>query len=174
MHNMAAPWMGYRHYATATRVVILRTWSLEGDFPIDSCVSLSWINSFPDTSIRWETFFTVSIHDTINEKRGTSMVVHLDWELFHNKLLHKTWDSPFLGPGPQPRTHCNGPVILPKLYSIYTGLGQFCTISHLIAPTYWCTIKTYLWNHVLCTRLGLKLPSFFLQSKCIICMGCCS
>ena len=86
--------VGYRHYATATRVAILRAWSLEGDFPIDSFISLSWINSFPDMSIRWETFFTVWICDTINEKKGTSMTVHLDWELFHNKLLHKTLGFP--------------------------------------------------------------------------------
>ena len=86
--------MGYRHYATATRAAILRTWSLEGDFPIDSCISLSWINSFPDMSIGWETFFKVWIGDTINEKKGISMIVHLDRELFHNKLLHKTLGCP--------------------------------------------------------------------------------
>ena len=115
-----------------TRVAILRTWSLEGDFPIDSCISLSWIYSFPDMSIRWETFFTVWIRDTINEKKGTSMVAHLDQELLHNKLLHKTLGSPFLGPGPQPRTHCNGPVILPKLYPIININSCFlCTFFAL-------------------------------------------
>ena len=82
--------------------------------------TLSWI--FPDMSIRWETVFTVWICHTINEKKkGTSMVVHLDWELFHNKLLYiKHWDSPFLGPGPQ---------LLPSLGPIAADqlLYQNCT-----------------------------------------------
>ena len=48
--------MGYRHYATATRAAILWTWSLARGFPIDSCIRVSWINSFPDMPIRWEPF----------------------------------------------------------------------------------------------------------------------
>ena len=53
------------------------------------------------------------------------MIEHLDRELFHNKLLHKTLGFPLsIGPGSQPRTRCKGPVILPKLCPINF---EYCT-----------------------------------------------
>ena len=73
--------------------------------------------------------FTVWIRDTINEKKGTSMVAHLDRELFHNKLLHKHWDSPFLGPGSQ---------LLPSLGPVATGqlFYQNCTPFNTLLATW--------------------------------------
>ena len=83
------------------------------------------------------------------------MIVHLDRELFHNKLLHKTLGFPFLGPGPQPRTRCNGPVILPKLYPI-------CKHTYMIVDHLASARKKY---HVLCyTLLNTCISQVSVQS----------
>ena len=86
--------MGYRHYATATRAVILRTWSLEGDFPIDSCISYHELILFQTCPSDEKHFSKYESVIPSMKKKGTSMIVHLDRELFHNKLLHKTLGFP--------------------------------------------------------------------------------
>ena len=67
---------------------------LGGGFPIDSCISLSWINSFQTCPSDEKHFSKYESVIPSMKKKGTSMIVHPDRELFHNKLLHKTLGFP--------------------------------------------------------------------------------